>query len=215
MSEVAWRSVTAAAGVATAVLLIGGVLLYQVPRFDGSPDLIVAAYQRNAATLGWSVRLLLLAVIASLVFAVGLWSILRAVDLRLATLSLIGAAILGVWYILWQGVVTTGVVTAKVDPTADPRPLIVLINVIDQLVPLSIAMWVGPASLAALIGRVFPRWAAWLGLVLAVISILPALTATDYKFPLINLNPIAGLVWLVWLVTVSVVIWRRRHTPQA
>ena len=194
------------------MLFIAGIATYALPHFSDSSDVIVATYQRNSGTLAWSVRLQLLSVIPSLIFATGLWSILRSVDIRLATLSLIGAGTLNVWLIIWQSAITAGAVTAKIDPTGDPHPLVIFVNAIDVLVTLPIALWVGAASLAALLGCVFPRWIAWLGLGTAIISIPPALAASDYQSPIIYLNPIVALPYVVWLVSASVAVWRRRIT---
>ncbi len=194
--------------VAVVLVFLGSGIGGSSPDLGASRATISAWVAKQHATTGsYAGGLLeLLGILAMIVFAATLWSVLRRAEagdgvlaatafgagLVSATLKLASfpAAFAAVWRSR-QGF-DPQLATALVDMN---NVAFVLTWTVD-------AVMLGAAAIVILKSRALPRWLGWLGAVAAAISLLSAPVAS-------RVPPVGILLTFVWIVSVSVVLFRR------
>jgi hypothetical protein len=173
-----------------------------------------AAYVDGAAAAAWSALLQLLGIIPFTVFLVGLWLRLRRTE-ALAMIALLGGFGTMVIIQIWQGILVGLVVASTtVDPLPDVRAFLAVVTGIDQSVTLGLAIMTGAAGLAVLSGGALPRWLGGLAIVISVVATVGVLAIPIYPADpelasvVGTANPLALLLFLVWVTGVSVVFLR-------
>jgi hypothetical protein len=173
------------------------------------------AFVDRAAGTGISVGLHFLSLIPFIVFVAALWSRLARASQILAMMAVLGGFGTVMVIAIWQAAVAGVLLQANfVDPTADLRPILAFISSLDQSVTLPLGIFAGAAGLAILGSRIFPRWLGWLALVVGALGVLGVLaipagyTVKDVRSALATANPLAFLLWLIWMVGISIVLWR-------
>ena len=195
--------------------LIAVVLVFAGSGIGGSsPDLgasraTISAWvaTQHATTGGYAGGLLeLLGILAMIVFAATLWSVLRRAEagdgilpatafgagLVSATLKL--ASLPAAFAAVWRS-------RQGFDPQL-ATALIDMNNVAFVLTWTVDAVMLGAAAIVILKSRALPRWLGWLGAVAAAISLLSAPVAD-------RVPPVGILLTFVWIVSVSVMLVRR------
>jgi hypothetical protein len=107
----------------------------------------------------------------------------------------------------------------SIDAELDVRPILGVVSGIDQSVTLPLAIMTGAAGLAFLSGRAIPGWLGWLAFLVrpvAIVGVLAILVVADEDLGRAGAaaNPLALLLFLIWVTGVSVVLLRSaRATP--
>jgi len=176
---------------------------------------IQAAYVDGAVSAALSATLQLLSLIPFVIFLAALWRRLRENDDVLAMITLIGGFSTIIVILIWMAAIVGVLVLAnRVDPGSDVRPLLAFSSALDQSVTLPLAIMTGAAGAAILVGRAFPRWLGWLAILVAVLGIVGAVAilvhfTSEELGPIVAAaNPIAYLLFLVWVTGVSVALVR-------
>jgi hypothetical protein len=207
--------IAAAAGLVFVAITLGAVTLYPnlQPPYDEAA--VRAAYIDGAAAASWSAVLHLLGTIPFSVFLVAVWQRLRRTDEALATMTLLGGLATMVVITVWQAVLVGLIVQANfVDAAADFRPILAVSTGLDQSVTTPLAIMTGAAGAAILTDRAIPRWLGWLSIVtgglalIGVMAIVIAFVDRAAGYIVGAANPIAYLLFLVWVGGVSVVFAR-------
>lgn len=213
MTAVSTDRVGAAAGVLFVVMTVLGVGMYPNLQPPYGEEAVRAAYVDRAGTTALSAVLQLLGIVPFFVFLVSLWRRLRRADEALATITLVGGIASAIVILIWQAVIV-GVLTAtnEVDG-ADPRPILAIVTAMDQSVTLPLSITAGAAGLAVLRGSGRKSWLGWLGVITAAAGIVGVLAivavfTTDFGRAVAAANPIALLLWLVWVIGASIAFIR-------
>src|SRR5205807_2386450 len=155
MSERASDITYGLAGLATVFLIIAGTALYPNAQVDGPTAGLTSAYVAHLGSLAISIDLQLLTKIPFVVFAAGLWRRLnRAGHHELGAAFLIGAAMTVSVIAVWQAAIGAAGLVGRYDTGADLRPAAALVNALDQVVTMPIAIIMGAASLAMVRGSI-------------------------------------------------------------
>jgi hypothetical protein len=206
MSDRASNITFGSAGLATVVLILAGTALYPNAQVDGPTSGLTSAYIAHLGSLATSIDLQVLTKIPFVVFAAGLWRRLdRAGHHELATAFLIGAAMTVSVLAVWQASIGAAGLVGRYDSSADLRPAAALVNALDQMATMPIAILMGAASLAMVRGSIGTRWLGWLGLVGAGMGVIGVFAMTDMNSVIGKANPIALLLFLIWMAGLSVV----------
>ena len=188
------------AGVATVVLsLIAFIVEGDPPSGDDPIDEVVSFYTDNDTDQLWAGALFLWAMAAFVLFAGGLWRLLRDAETErrgASALVLVGAAVFAVGSALFAGITfTLGDFADDLDPAA-----VQALNALNQdlFAPLALGVFtflVGAG--ASMIGTgALPRWLGWVAVVLGVAALTP-----------VGLG--AFLALGVWILIVSALIFQR------
>jgi len=206
MSERASNLTFGLSGLATVVMIVAGTALYPNAQVDGPAAGLTSAYVAHLGSLAISIDIQMLTKIPFLIFAAGLWRRLnRAGHQELAAAFLIGAAMTVSVLAVWQASIGAAALVGRYDSGADLRPMAALVNALDQVVTMPIALILGAASLAMVRGSIGTRWLGWLGLVGAVMAVIGVFAVTDMNSVLGKANPIALLLFLIWMAGLSIV----------
>lgn len=207
-----WTRFTALAGLATVALIVAGVATYANPQVTDSAAQINASFVGHGSKTLASIDIQLISVLTFLVFSAGMWRRLRADEGDGGVLSMIwlgsGVLLTGL-VIVWQAVFGAAALLAGNQGSPETvKALVALANALDQTITLPMAGFLAAASLIILRSRSLPRWIGWLGLIAAVLSVVAVLDLTSETAAIGNLNPIASVLWLLWMAAVSISLLR-------
>src|SRR5205807_4597298 len=147
MSERASDITYGLAGLATVVLIMAGTALYPNAQVDGPTSGLTSAYIAHLGSLTISIDIQVLTKIPFVVFAAGLWRRLnRAGHPELGAAFLIGAAMTVSVLAVWQASIGAAALVGRYDSGADLRQMAALVNALDQMATMPIAILMGSAS---------------------------------------------------------------------
>jgi hypothetical protein len=210
MIRMQWSRIAAAAGIlAFLMLLVGSFIGGNPPDFAAPSSALVSYYLKNQTSVLLAHTLEALSALLVLVFVVGLSSVLRDKEEEpgmLSGLTVAGAVtmvtLIGAFHALEIGQVGLAKHT-------DSVMVWTIQNVGYSLAgfsSLAFALFLAAGSLLMVSTGVFPRWIGSLGLVDALAYLVS------------NLEPVAGplglagfigyVVFLIWLLATSVMVWR-------
>jgi hypothetical protein len=213
-----WTRITGIAGVLSVVLIVIGIATYANVHVNDSINTVRHTLISSRSQAMISIDCQLLSVLTFLVFLVGVSHIFHRTDSDGAVLALIwGAGGLGLAVItmVWQAAYGAAALVAPYIRPGQLKILVALSNTLDQITPAPIAVCIGAASVVIVRTRVLPRWTGWLGVVVAVLSVISILDIVHVNSPVSVANPIALLLWLVWLLAVSINLFRRQEDREA
>jgi hypothetical protein len=210
-----FERIAAAAGFAMVVMTFVGVAMYPNLRPPYDEAAVRAAYLEGAAAASWSAVLQLLGIVPFTIFLVGLWRRLRRTDEALAMITLLGGIGTILVIHIWQAVLVGLIAQASfVDAGTDFRPVLAVVSGIDQSITLPLAIMMGAAGVAIISGRALPRWLGWLAIltsvaaIVGVLAILVVFADRGVGQIVAAANPIALLLFLIWVTGVSIVFAR-------
>ena len=187
-----WTGI-AAALCALAAVIIGG----ETPDFDASTADIVSHYEDGAAT-GIAAAFIALTALFFVFFASALRTRLREAE-SASTLTLVGGSIFAIGLALFAGLEFTLTDLVNSDNQVDPGAL-QAINALDSdlFFPavLGLAVFYFSTAFAMLSTTAFPRWWAWVTLVIAILSVLGPL------------GFLAFLLTLPWSIVTAILLMR-------
>jgi hypothetical protein len=168
----------ALAGVATvALVVIAFVIGGESPSGDDPITKVVSFYRDNDSDQIWAAVILVWATAAFLLFASGLWRILRGAESELrgaSALVLVGAAVFAVGTTLFAGVTfTLGDFADDLSPGA-----LQTLNALNQdlFPPLALGVFtflIG-AGASIIATAALPKWLGWIAVVVAIVALTPA-----------------------------------------
>ena len=194
------------AGVATVVLVVIAFIVGgETPMGDDPIGEVVSFYKDNDSEQVWGAACLMWAMAAFLMFASGLWRILRDAETErrgASSLALAGAAVFAVGVALFAGITfTLGDFADDLQPAA-----VQTLNALNQdlFAPLALGVFAFLAGAGASIvaTAVLPKWVGWVAIVLAVAALTP-------------LGFFAFIALGLWILIVSVLIAMRAGRPAA
>jgi hypothetical protein len=213
MNERRWDRITAAAGIASALLLIGQLATWANPHYNEPLEKITDYYVKNRATALASIDIWMLGMVALLVLAAGLRSILRRADSERDVLPMLafGGAVamlcIGTVFNTMNGAL--GLFAGQASER-EIRLLMAVDNAADNFQFLPLGIFLGAISLAMLRGRVFAHWLGWLGVVGGLLLVLGSTGVMTVDDPSMgDLGMLGLMLYLIWAVAVSVRLLRR------
>ena len=208
-----WTRITPIAGLITVLLIVVGVATYANLSVNDPTSTLTNALLQNKGRALVSTDAQLLSVIPFLVFLAGFSQMLRRAEGRegpYALLTVVGGVGLALIIVLWQAALGATVLAAQYTGVEQARPLIALGDTLDQVSPLPLAVFAGAASLHILQTGALSRWIGWLGALTAILAAFGGLDIVDAESLLDKVGLIALVLWLVWMIAVSISLLRRR-----
>ena len=150
---------------------------------------------------------------ALLVFVVGLYKILRPSEGgsgMLCSVGLGGGIALSAMLATLAAIIATAVIRLATDDPGSARALYLAGFVVGNFSGIPTCVNVGAFSAVILRSAAFPSWIGWLGCVAALVHIIAAGSlASDGPLSPVGLVPaIAPVVYIVWVLAISVVLIR-------
>lgn len=221
MSDVHLRRLTAISGCTAFILyVVSALLIIDAPGVDSAPGALTAYAAAHSASLLLEVVVWGPITCAVVTFAAGLWALLRRAEGEpsvLATLTLI--ALLVTQTLVLAGfpeLLVLGYRAGSLSPS-EARLLFDLtyLGIALSAFPTVLAM----SAYAALVLRtlVFPRWTAWLALLVAVLHVIAGVSfASSGLFSPSGMGVyLAPPAFFVWMLAVSIVAVRKGRRTRA
>ena len=216
-----YRAVAGFGGISVGVYLAAIALAPAQALDSASPGEGIVHYAAaHRSQLLASDLLLLLGLALLMVFAAGLYRIIRRAEpgdgcLAMAALAsvVVGAAIFGVGTALFM------VVAYR--PDTDPAVARALWDagwMAYNSTGFAFGAWIGLVAAASVGHRVLPRWTAWIGVPVALITFLGPFaveTGTGPFSPQGSFALVVALAFAVWVLALSLAAWRSTRAPAA
>jgi hypothetical protein len=184
------------------------------PSLDDSSQEIFTYIRDNQGDLQASAALFGLAMAAALFWAWGLFNALRKADNGnpgLAVVAVAGGALAAAMTIMSSALLaTTALRINDLDP-ADARISFTLYQLTQVGTNFGLAVLIGAAAIVSLRRGLFARWFTIASVILAIISLVGALGVAYAGDAIQIIGGIALILDVVWIVLVSVRLWR---TPE-
>jgi hypothetical protein len=206
MTQQRWSALAPLTGIAFVILVVVAFVVGgESPDTNDSPQKILAFYNDNDTEQMVAASLLALGTVFLFFFLGVLRTVLRAAEGavgRLSTVAFGGGLVAGIGILMFAGFTFTLADTAD-DLTPDAAQALHVLNT-DFFFPLSAGLGtlLIATGLSAIRTRVLPAWAAWIALVLGIAALTPA-------------GFFAFLAFGVWVLAVSVLLWRAAAAPPA
>jgi hypothetical protein len=205
LTQERWHVLAPLTGVGfVALAVIAFIVSGETPDTDDSPVKILAFYIRNDAEQQWAAALLAWAAVFFLFFIGVIRTVLRATEGavgRLSTVAFGGGVVAAIGMLSFAGF------TFALGDTADdgltPQAAQAL-NALNSDFFFPVAAGIGTlmiaTGLSSIRSRVLPPWLGWAALVIGIAAITPV-------------GFFAFLVFLVWTLVVSILLWRAAAPP--
>ncbi|GAC1657893.1 MAG: hypothetical protein NVS9B15_19350 [Acidobacteriaceae bacterium] len=206
---------TAVAGMASVVLaIVAFALLGNAPGTDASGQRVITYLADNRVQLLALVYVFGLSFALILCFLTGLWSILRKAGGEAETLATLGLAGVVVWVTLGFGILLFPLAStfrAIHDPTL-ARTLADVGALTANLSGYPTAVNMIAFGAAILLTGLLPRWTAWFAFLVAAVHLVSAAAYAHGGLMSPSYMPglVAPVLYYMWVVGVSVVLWRSR-----
>jgi hypothetical protein len=215
-----WQRIGAFGGVAFVVLFLISFFTPSTPDVDATTSEVVSEITNDRTGLVLSVYIGSLSAAAFLVFAGGLWSVLRRAGAEgLGIVTLVAAGATSALVLAANATLLALVYAAEEarEPEA-VRALFELDNV--MFVPLFFPLIVfhGAAALGIVVTRALPTWLGWVSALVAlayVVGLLGVFDADHEGGALGILVFIGLLVSFLWVLVTSIFMLRARYSPEA
>jgi hypothetical protein len=192
------------AGVAAVVLfVIATIVSGDTPDGDDSVRKIVSFYRDNDTEQQWAAALVTWGLALFLLFASGLWRVLRDAETErraASSLALVGSALFAVGGTIFAGLTfTLGDLADNLGPGS-----LQTLNALnsDMFFPVALGMFtfLMGAGASVINTEALPKWLGWVSVVLAVLALTP-------------LGFFVFLAMALWILIVSAVLYMRGATP--
>jgi len=222
-AEWKWWKVAGIAGVLTVIVFVASFILFGTPPgLDDPAGDIREYFEDSGSQIQFSHWLVAVGIaLFFIVFASGVRSLLGPADSSdrgmWSRASFAGAV--GVFAIGGAGQVFWGVAALSVDDLSDE--ILVAVHQMDALLyssvmPLAIALFLAPASIVILRSGVLWKWLGWLGLAVALLSVIGALWPLDGDSEgfLAIIGFVGGFIlFFVWVLIASIGMIRMESPP--
>jgi hypothetical protein len=198
---------TGIAAILSIIMLIAGIATWSNPQFNGSLDDITGYFVKRAALAQVSVDLNLLGAIPSLVFAAGLFMLLRERGETVLGLFSFGCAIMvGVVSTIFMASNEALMAFAGQASESEIRLLMALDNAVDNMLFFPVGLWVGASSLGLVRGHLFARWVGWAGVLAALLMLLSDMVPMTSN---LFIGMLGLLLFAIWSIAIGVGLLRR------
>lgn len=217
MDDKKWARLAALGGVLFVVLnVVGGASTGQPPAPDASTTKIAEWFHDHHGGIAFQQACGGLASIALVWWLGSLWRRMSEAEgrPRLAVASLVAIAAAGALNLVANGVLAA--MAIRVDDLADDVlvPFYVLSGVMLAASGFFVAAHLLTANLLALRAKLWPAWLSGIGVLSALVFVVAAVIgSTSDSGLVIGLGLPAFLAWCVWILGVSVVMWRSGAEP--
>ena len=212
MDDKKWEKLAALGGVVFVVFnLVGIIAPGSPPSADDTNDEVLKWFVDNASGIKIAALMPGLSIIALVWWFGSLWRRMSKAENgnhRLSVVALVGLAASGALYLASVSVVAT--VAIQVDEVgADPAKFFyVLSAVLLSMAGPVLAVHLLGVNAIALRSGFLPKWVGYLGVFSAVLQASSLLGATTDADPATLLGFAAFIIWSIWIVVVSVHMWR-------
>ena len=212
MDDKKWEKLAALGGVVFVVLnLVGIIAPGSPPSADDTNDEVLKWLVDNASGIKIAALMPGLSIIALVWWFGSLWRRMSKAENgnhRLSVVALVGLAASGALYLASVSVVAT--VAIQVDEVgADPAKFFyVLSAVLLSMAGPFLAVHLLGVNAIALRSGFLPKWVGYLGVFSAVLQASSLLGATTDADPATLLGFAAFITWSVWILVVSIHMWR-------
>jgi hypothetical protein len=217
MDDAKWERAAGAGGILFVVLVLVSALLPGAPPSTSDPALKIAKYFtdhsdaiREASFLG------IIATVPIVWWAAAMYRMLdRATgNARLGVMAVVGVAIAtaaaGVSSVIFAVVAMAGVTGSG--GVAGTKFYYLLGTNLTSLVAIGTALVVGSVSAGILRSGMMPKWIAWLGVLVTVLSVGGSLIGVSGNDAVMGVLFASFLTFSLWLVVVSIVMLRKPAT---
>jgi hypothetical protein len=210
MADSRWDRLASLAGVAFVLMVVAGLVITKAagdsPADGATSEEMLAYYTNDSASAGIGAYLWALSAVPFLWFLASLRGTLRAVEGpsgRLSTAALAGG-IAGIALLVVSAACQFAAIDGAVDDvlSAEAAQALFALGTWAFVVAFFfMGVMTGATAIVALRTRLVPKWIAWTGLVIAVGLLTPAVFFVLFLF-------------LVWIVVLSVALYRRGGAPE-
>jgi hypothetical protein len=219
MNDVKWERYGALGGLIFVVLLlVSGFIPGSPPAPDDSAREIHEYFRDNDTAIKVASYLAGLAIFPFLFFLGSLWSRVRTAgdDVRRLATILVGGAVVAVGLASVSTVITatTALRIGELAPDG-AKFFFTMAGISTSMTAFAVAAFVGATSLAALRSGVFPAWIGTAGAVLTPAWLVAGVSVATDTTGIGVFGFIVFLLWLAWVVVVSVFLFRSQQQAVA
>lgn len=218
MNNRRWERIVGIFALAGVALAMGQLATWGNPQPTDPLSKITHYYVQNSHQVFLSEFFAVLFGFALLLFAAGVGPILtRTEDRPVLAPLILGAGVLNaVWMMVWAAV-NDGLALEAVHASASTLHLFIGLQYsVDGLTGYSMGLIPLFVGLAMVMGRLFPRWIGWLGIVSGTLTLVGDLSLLDPVGPIGgigNLIFLGQLLFLVWLIVTGISLLIRSPAP--
>jgi Domain of unknown function (DUF4386) len=209
-----WERWSALGGAVFAVLIIvAGFLPGSPPKTSDSTAKIAKFVNDNAGAIRWQAFVGALATVALLWFLGAVWRVLRRAEggnPRLTVVAVVGAVFAAVMGAVGSVMLASlGIVGAG--GTGSPATLrfaYVLSTNLAFAVVVGVAVFLAAFSVVIVRTGAYPKWLGWVGILIALISVVAAAAVSSTRDVFMVLGFVAFLGSTLWLIVISILMMR-------
>jgi hypothetical protein len=219
MDDSRWERYGALGGIVFVVLVVASIIATGGNAMaTDSTSKIVKYFSDNQDGIKVAAYLSVLASVPIIIWAGSLWSRLHRVGdthNRLALIAVLGLLIGGVGN-LTQNAVSAGVALQlhSISPSG-VKFFFILSQTFGAGGLVGIAVLVLATSIAAFRLGAFPRWIGWLGVVDGIVFLVAAYSIATTSDAINTFGFVAFILWAIWLIATSVVMYRANYRSDA
>jgi hypothetical protein len=219
MDDRRWEAVGALGGgvLFVALFFASSAVAGTPPKLDDGSGTILRYYKDHVDEIRIAGALGSAAVIPLLFWLASLYRAIRRVERgepRLALVAVLGTFLAGALFTVALALETATALRVDSVGPQNVRFFFLLTTLIAAAASFGLAAAVAAVSVAGLRG-LLPAWLSWVGTVLALGWLVASLGSVSTNNALTNVWGIVFLVWLVWILAVSVVLHRRLRAPSS
>lgn len=218
MDDARWERAAGFGGILFVVMVIVSVLLPgEPPMVNDSAKDIAKWFTENDDAIRYAAMIGILATLPLVWWAAALYRLLERgtgnarLGVMVAIGVAIGAAASGVSAVVYSAVAIVG--PLGTGGLAETRLLYLVGTNVNSLIGIGTALAVGAASAGILRSGMMPKWIAWWGGLVVVLSLAGSFVAMSTRDAVMLASFLSFLAFAIWLLAVSVVMLRRPAAP--